>query len=291
MITRTFDPRDDEAIVALYDRTHRVDATVDATSLDRWRALRAFPNFEGGRRFRVVEDARVVVALLTSGNIASDVMRARVLVDPRVRRQGIATKLFAECVANARAAGIATIESFVSGPSIEGRAFTAANGFEVLVRDLFLSRPPVSFDAPDPEGVKLRPWDPARDVDAWAAISNTTLARDAGFHPQTRETLRAFAKVPGFFLWLAENSEGVVGFCHVDRRDRIGNVQSVGVAASCEGRGIGAALVSRAIETLRKDDVERIELCTEENNTRAQRLYARAGFKLARDVFTMIKRL
>jgi mycothiol synthase len=293
--SRPFDPADDERVVALYARVHEDDETIDALDLARFRAFRSIPAFADGRAFRVVEKNDAIVALLTVGKMndpraGGDVWRTRAFVDPSVRQRGIATALFAQCERDARIASARALEAFVLGAWTAGRAFATKLGFEVYVHDLFLSRSLDAFDAAVPREITLRAWK-ASDAAIVASLANATLARDIGFVPETPEFVASASHHEGFAIWIAEEKNAAVGFCHVDVRGRVGYVQAVGVLASHEGRGVGAALVARAIETLRTRDVDRIELCTEENNTRAQRLYARAGFTRHRDAFTLRKRL
>jgi mycothiol synthase len=292
--SRPFRPSDDERVVRLFARLHPDERTGDV-SLDRWRALRAVSFFEDGRRFRVVEGHDGIVALVTAARLDSPsvprgVVRARVYVDPRARRRGLGKRLLAECEAAARAEGVGAIESFVNGSQAGARAFAAACGFVVLARDLFLSRGAAPFSAAIPRGVRLRAYEPGRDEAAWVALSNATLSRDTGFTPETEAAVASYARIPGFALWMAE-AGAPIGFCHLERRDGVGYVQAIGVLAEHTGRGVGAALLSRGIETLRAAGAARIELCTEENNARAHALYARAGFVFDRDAFTLRKPL
>lgn len=294
--SRVFDPRDDERIVALYARMHADDASIDALGLDAWRAFRSISRFEGGSAFRVAEDPNgAIVALLTVGKMDDPrargaVWRTRAFVDPAFRRRGIASMLVREVEDSARAANVRALEAFLNGPWAVGRAFAESRGFVLHVHDLFLTRPKTAWNANVPAGVTLRAYENARDAEIVARLANATLSRDRGFVPETATSIASYTHQPGFASWIAETSVPV-GFCHTDVRGRVGYVQAIGVDASAEGRGIGAALLSRAIETLAARDVDRIELCTEKDNLRAQRLYARAGFVFDRDGFTMRKAL
>ena len=179
----------------------------------------------------------------------------------------------------------------MNGPWHAGRAFAEAHGFSVFVHDLFLARQATAFEAPIPGGVTVRVRAGESDDLIWASLANATLSRDAGFVDETAQSIAGYTRLPGFALWLAERDGVPVGFCHVERRARVGYVQGLGVLGQHESRGIGAALLSLGIDTLRATGVERIELCTENDNVRAQRLYARAGFVLDREAFTYRKKI
>jgi mycothiol synthase len=282
---RPFEPRDDEAVVALYARLHAADPSIDAMDLERWRAYRAMKVFEGGRRFLVVEEAGRVIALSTLGDWAG-AWRARIFVDPDHRRRGIARALLEKREKDAREEGARAIDCFIEARWDAGHAFAKAHGYRVFVHDLFLRRGSTRFSAAAPEGVRLRPYAGRADDAAWAAISNATLSRDAGYQSVTEADTAGFAQMPGFELWFAEHQGAPVGLCHVERRGELGLVQALAVLGSHEGRGIGAALLSRGIDALVDHGVACIELCTEEDNVRARRLYARAGFTLDREAFT-----
>ncbi len=296
MITRAFDPNDDARVVDLYARLHADDPTIDALDLDRFRALCAFAIFDDGRAFRVALDEGRIIALLTVGKMESPrdggmVWRTRAFVDPSFRRRGIASSLFDAVERDARAERAVTLEAFVLSSWTAGRAFAAKRGFELHVHDLFLSRSLEPFEATAPCGISIRAFRGDRDAPIIAEIANATLSRDVGFSPENAKSIAGYVAHPGCAIFLAEQEGAALGFCHTDVRGRVGYVQAIGVLAKSEGRGIGAALLSRAIETLRVRDVERIELCTEKNNERAQRLYARAGFTFHRDALTLRKRL
>ena len=291
MTIRPFEPRDDEEVVALYTRLHAADPSIDAPDLERWRAFRAMSIFEDGRNFRVALRDGAIVGLMTVGTSRQpegDTRRMRVFVDPPARRQGLARALYDLGESEARAAGVATLTSFVDSRWTAGLAFATSRGFSVFIHDLFLARDASAWPAPAPEGVALRRFVPGEEATV-AAIANATLSRDKGFSPESAESIASYLKMPGAEIWIADASEPV-GFCHVEHRGALGYIQALGVLPAFAGRGAGAALLSRAIHSLRAT-AERIELCTEEDNARARRLYARAGFSLAREAFTLRKSL
>ena len=286
---RTFDPRDDEAVVALFSRLHAHDPTIDAPNLVGWRGYRAMKLFDDGRRFLVVEDDGQLVALSTLGEMHG-VQRVRIFVEPGHRRRGIARTILERREGAARASGARAIECFIDGRWKAGLELAQTFGYSVFVHDVFLRRPSSPWSAPIPEGIRLRPYAGRTDDAAWVAISNATLSRDRGYHAMSEGDSAGFANMPGFELTFAEASGVPIGFCHLERRGDVGYIQALAVLASHESRGVGAALLSRGIESLRRMS-SAIELCTEKDNVRAQRLYARAGFTLDREAFTVRKEI
>ena len=285
---RTFDPSDDDAIVALFSRLHAHDPTIDAPNLVGWRSYRAMKLFDDGRRFLVVEDERRrVVALSTLGEMHR-IQRVRIFVDPDHRRRGIADAILARRESEARERGAKAIECFIDGRWTAGLSFAKKHDYPVFVHDLFLRRPVTAWSAPAAEGIVLRPYAGTADDAAWVAISNATLSRDAGYHEMSEADARGFANMPGFELVFAEDRGRPIGFCHLERRGEVGYIQALAVLASHESRGVGAALLANGIASLARTS-GCIELCTEKDNARAQRLYARAGFSLHREAFTVRK--
>jgi mycothiol synthase len=284
---RTFDPRDDEAIVALFSRLHAQDPSIDAPNLEGWRGYRAMKLFEDGRRFLVVEDDGRIVALSTLGEM-HHIQRVRIFVEPAHRRRGIARRILERREAEARKEGAIAIECFIDGRWKAGLELAKTFGYPLFVHDLFLRRDASPWHAAIPENIRLRPYAGSSDDAAWVAISNATLSRDAGYHQITEADVPGFTRMPGFELVFAEESDVPIGFCHLERRGEIGYIQALAVLASHESRGVGAALLAHGIESLHLTS-RCIELCTEKDNARAQRLYARAGFTLDREAFTVRK--
>jgi mycothiol synthase len=310
---RTYDAeRDEEAILALHAHAQaegpQQPGVPSAPPLDRarWRAFVALPHLRGGRDFlvatmRAAGDAQEpearVVGLLTSAwlddpRVPGGVRRARVLVDPDARRRGVGSRLVAAAIAQAEAEGSGAIETLIDAGAGAARHFAEAHGLQPFVHDLFLSRSLASPPAivPPPPGITLRPVAPG-DEESWAALSNATLVRDRVFTIETADSVRRHAAAPGFALWFACEQGTPIGFCHVEVRDEVGYVQALGVLRAWEGRGIGTALFTRGLAALRERGALRAELCTEQDNVRARRLYQRAGFALVRESFTLRRAL
>lgn len=82
--------------------------------------------------------------------------------------------------------------------------------------------------------------------------------------------------------FVAVEHGAVVGWCDVLRqfahvRQHVGTL-GMAVAASHRGRGVGRALITRAIEHATQRGLTRIELTVHAANTTAQALYASVGF-------------
>jgi ribosomal protein S18 acetylase RimI-like enzyme len=67
---------------------------------------------------------------------------------------------------------------------------------------------------------------------------------------------------------------------HPGRASHVAYLGSLAVAPKFQGRGVAHAMVTEAIEELRRSGAKRIELIVESDNTRGLSFYARLGFEI-----------
>lgn len=81
-------------------------------------------------------------------------------------------------------------------------------------------------------------------------------------------------------VYVAEVGGQLVGYvsCNLVPAQRTGQIGLLGVAGAAQGRGVGQALVHRALEWFADHDAETVAVVTQGRNTAAQRLYQRCGF-------------
>ena len=91
----------------------------------------------------------------------------------------------------------------------------------------------------------------------------------------TDEIVTWFIINPGIWLW--EEDGKVLGFSAADTRD--GTIFALFVDPAHEGRGIGRALFTRALDSLRAAG-HRTGSLTTEPGSRADRFYQKAGWKV-----------
>ncbi len=98
---------------------------------------------------------------------------------------------------------------------------------------------------------------------------------------QTRQVAQAIAD-DGGVLFVVLDHDTVVGWCDVRRSGFQGfrhvGILGIGLLAEYRNRGIGPALLTHTIEAASAVGVTRIELEVYASNTRALRLFERAGF-------------
>jgi ribosomal protein S18 acetylase RimI-like enzyme len=99
--------------------------------------------------------------------------------------------------------------------------------------------------------------------------------------------LRTQMKEPDVVIFVAEQDQKIVGYVYAELeprnwkelREPAGFIHDVVVDESNQRSGIGAALVEAASDWLRDRGAPRIMLWTAEQNSAAQRLFSRLGFR------------
>ena len=98
----------------------------------------------------------------------------------------------------------------------------------------------------------------------------------------TRAFVDGLARGGGVQL-VVRSAERVVGWCDVQRHGfegfRHGGVLGIGLRPEWRTRGVGAALLARTLEAAEAEGMTRVELEVFASNTRAIRLFERAGFQ------------
>jgi ribosomal protein S18 acetylase RimI-like enzyme len=148
------------------------------------------------------------------------------------------------------------------------------DGFLLMRRSLAEPAPPVVL----PEGTELVPL-VAADVGHIHSLLQFSYAPGYGsLRHDARdwwETLIADSEFDRNLAFVVKAGDRVVGFCLVWRSSF---VRDIAVDGSFRRRGIGSALLSLAIEAMRKRGHEEIALKVDMYNANAQRLYAEFGF-------------
>lgn len=151
-------------------------------------------------------------------------------------------------------------------------------------RSLFAPLPPCTL----PDGVRLRPFVPGQDEEAWLKVNAAAFAHHPEQGAWTLDDLRRREAEPwfdpaGFFL--AACGDRLVGF-HWTKvhgsaghgHEPLGEVYVVGVDPSQQGTGLGRALTLAGLAHLRSRGLGQAMLYVDEANTAAIRLYESLGF-------------
>ena len=217
---------------------------------------------------------------------------AELVVHPDRRRSGAGRALVEDVLAAVPGARL-----WAHGDLPAARALAASAGLRP-VRDLWQMRRPLQDRPPSrpmPAGLRLRPFVPGHDDEAWVAVN----ARAFASHPEqgrmTTADLRARMDEPWFeaagLLLAVDGDDRVLGFhwtkVHpaTGTQPALGEVYVVGVDPDAQGRGLGAALTGAGLDHLAGRGVDDVVLYVDGDNEAAVRTYRRQGFERSmRDV-------
>lgn len=188
-----------------------------------------------------------------------------------------------------------TLDGWVSSVDWESRKSYGRAGFQDVRRnwrmEIELNRLPASPTWP--EGVELRPFVPRRDDHAVFELVERAFQDHWGETPEDFAQWRYWAIEqadfdPSLYLiaWAGDQPVGGA-LCHAGPP---GWVNSLAVARSWRGRGLGLALLQHAFGELYRRDLRRAGLAVDsENLTGATRLYQHAGMRKTREYLNMKK--
>lgn len=293
MQVRPYQPQDAPAAVRFFAAVARLDPTVNAVSDGGWREFTSMSFNRGARDFVLAKDGEGLGAFLTSTLLEmSDPAprHFRILVHPRVRRRGWATRLL-RLVEEQDADCRSTLQCNLVGAWEAGRTFLAKEGFFPTRRQLLMERegPPPPVAAPPP-GFCLRSYRGAADDAAWIRLNEEGYGEDPDYTPLTADDLVLFRATARFHLWLAERDGEPCGLCHtMDWQGNRPTVNSVVVTRSARGRGLGRALTTAGVRSALGGDRTKVELNVVADNAPAVAIYRSLGFE-TRDDFTTWQR-
>jgi mycothiol synthase len=206
---------------------------------------------------------------------------AELVVHPAQRRRGHGRALVG---AAWEQAGRVELRVWAHGDHPAAAVLARELGF-TRARALWQMRRPLTGPLPEPTlpaGVRLRPFRPGVDDDAWLAVN----ARAFADHPEqgrwTREDLALRQAEPWFdpagFL-LADRGGQLLGFHWTKvHPGGLGEVYVLGVDPAAQGLGLGRALTLAGLHHLRDRALPTAMLYVDESNTAAVALYTRLGF-------------
>ncbi|HLZ24967.1 MAG TPA: GNAT family N-acetyltransferase [Ktedonobacterales bacterium] len=154
-------------------------------------------------------------------------------------------------------------------PTLDERGFALVSLLRSYDKD--------DFAIPD-EGnmqVRVRPFVPAD-------VAGVVEVERHGFDQLWRHDAANFLEIAATYPYfvVAEDDAGIVGYQFNAVDTTAGYLVRIAVHPRVEGRGVGARLMAEAVRYFHAHKVWKIVLNTEEQNTRAHRLYERFGFHL-----------
>lgn len=127
--------------------------------------------------------------------------------------------------------------------------------------------------------VKFRSFRDEMDVEIFPSLGYLAGCRELMHNIATR-----FEFVPEA-TWLIMGPEGACATIQGLREGRCGSIQNVGVLPEHRGKGLGAALVLRALQGFRSRGLAQASLEVTSQNGPAVRLYQRLGFRATRILY------
>ncbi|MFQ5822420.1 MAG: GNAT family N-acetyltransferase [Candidatus Heimdallarchaeota archaeon] len=126
--------------------------------------------------------------------------------------------------------------------------------------------------------IKIRPFMKG-DEEAYVMVHNKGYSTEA-WYGSLEKVLKVedFSELSYDLTFLAEVNGGIVGLIDIKVRDKIGDIENLVVLPKYRGKGIGKALLEKAIEFL-KDEVEKIRVETPIQSKNAIKFYFKNGFK------------
>jgi mycothiol synthase len=284
---RSYAESDVPAVAAFFTAAHRIDHTIQQVSETSWRYFASLPFNRDARDFMVVEQDGEIVAILTSTILeepgrADAIRHFRIVVHPEYRKRGIGTALLGVVERDREGAEARIIQCNCPDSWEPGMRFLERHGFTAVEIDFQMERPDGEIPvAGPPEGITLRPYAGACDHADWARIHNDAYSDLISFAHRDAESIGAFAGEQGFGLWLAGEAGETVGFCHFNHEgESDGVIESLAVLHRARGRGIGRALITAAMHTLRDRGRHTISLNVLSDNAPALALYRSLGFEV-----------
>ena len=307
---------DVEQAVALFNRCSLKAAGERSYDANETAVDWQMPGFDLDRDTRVVLDTEgLIVGFAEVGDVDDPHVKVHCsgYVDPEHRRKGIGTALLEweearaqQAVALAPANARVTLNCGELVNDADGRGLIEANGFKAvrsyrrMVIEMAASPPEPAW----PEGVTVRSFDPARDVERALQASRDAFSDHWG-HVETPyekelEQWRHWIEGDKDFdpsLWfLAEAAGSLVGqsLCWATRPEGqdFGWIYIVAVARDWRRRGLATALLQHSFVKLFERGKKRVGLAVDSASlTGANRLYEKAGMKVTRESIAYEKEL
>ncbi|GAA1351280.1 mycothiol synthase [Falsarthrobacter nasiphocae] len=234
----------------------------------------------------LADEARLAgLAVVTDADGAT----LELVVHPHYRQQGLGRALVDAAVSTLGHDGLvdaSSLGAWAHGNTAAAVQLAASAGFVPVRRLVKMIRPsstPLPARRELPTGMKIRAFDPARDVDAWVRLN----ARVFADHPEqgsiTADDVRARMREPWFdaedFLLVVDDAEAILAYNWLKRTQDEAEIYALGVASEARGLGLGAVLTSAGIERLQSEGPRDVALYTEGDNIPALALYADYGFE------------
>jgi GNAT superfamily N-acetyltransferase len=207
-------------------------------------------------------------------------------VVPEYARHGLGSRLLAHIEEAAKARGHRTLETTITREDGGSTRFLEERGFQVVGQSAHLSRqgldnlPEVTL----PRGYALRSLSElGGEPEMYQETTNRLGAYDANYTLVTDWELAAAVSGDGWepegVFFLFDDEARIVGVIRASgARTGKGKLHEIRLEPASRGKGLGTALVMRALQYLKGAGVDRVDLDTTGDGTAAQNLAERCGF-------------
>jgi mycothiol synthase len=255
-----------------------------------WSAFLSLPFNRDGRDFGLALEEGRIAGVLTSTRIPAagaspDRRHFRIVVHPEFRRRGVGSALLRLVESQDPGDPPAVFQCRIPGTWTDAASFFGKRGFRAVQTDVEMERGgPPPPEPPLPSGVAIREAAPGPDDADLLRLHDEGFAEDFGFVPATPEFLAAERAMAGAWYGVAIAEGRVAGYCKTHHEgESTGWLHALVVAAPFRGRGIGRALLLRALARLHAEGRRKTGLVTEDRNAAALALYRSAGFTVAEE--------
>ncbi len=306
---RTYRPGDLPALVTLFNEADEVDQLERATTLEAQKHQMTWPGYQPETDCFLAWQGDTLAGyadfFLRKGEPDGEsIFYAWGLVHPAWRRQGLGRRLLETVY---RRAG-ERLDEVEAGPvhfhcstrdvEADRQALFESFGLEPVRYFVNMARPIDNGLPPAemPAGYRLRPFDPARDVETVWRVDNLAFLDHWGFAGFPLDEFEHWIEQPHFRpkLWLLAEEEAtgeVVGLglnkidphwiAQTGRQE--GYVDTLAVLREHRNKGLGTALLVHSLHALRDEGMAWAHLGADaENLTGAVRIYERVGFEVRR---------
>lgn len=236
-------------------------------------------SFDPAADARVAADGDTIVGYASSFDEG-----AIVFVDPAREGEGAGSALRDWVEVRARERGTGTLRQRVAESNAGAHVLLRRSGYGLARSVLLIARGLTERVGvpPAPPGISLRPLDVDKDAEAIHAADHAAFSENADYVPMSLETFRdahlTTPEVEPGMSRVAWRGERIAGFTVCSRGLRSGGyIDLLAVDASERRQGLGTALLFEAFAAFARAGLQEAWLDVWSDNSRALRLYERAG--------------
>ncbi|NTI41386.1 GNAT family N-acetyltransferase [Rhizobium rhizogenes] len=280
---------DTEAVVRLYEAASARDANIGPITSAQWASFMQRPHNRGGQDFRVAVQDDQLVGLAESSlrdQGSHSVRFFKLVVDPSMRRQGIATALLRELLALNAVGDAISFQTLAASDWGDGIAFLEGLGFshiesEITMRCSALKHLALAL----PNGLVIERSDhPPHVADDVARLHNVAFASDVAFRTYSVTEMKHILSEENQELWIVRVRSHVLGYCRIEREPKLTWLEQIAIDPRHQGQGLGIALAFQALQAIGIDEERPAGLNVSSVNEKACAMYQKLGFVVRREM-------